>query len=540
MSAQVEEKPELSQLEVAMDLERVDNEGHSPRAHMGDGLVKSRFDDLSLGKACWTFRKALFYCFVAYTSSVMEGFVLTMSGSIIANQGFINQFGETQPDGSKVLNTSWVSAWGAIINVGQIIAMTYVPFMTDRFGRKLGFYSCWLLYTAFLGKLLFGIGVGTAQILTTPYVMEIAPTRVRGGIIGGGLIWQVVPNARARRTTIGGILCSLMLQISNQRYPLRYLLPIYVIWGPIASLLLCFFVLPESPWFHARRDNKEASIKSLRRLYQGIPGYDFEEEYGIIRRSLEHEKLQDGEARSLTWKTVFTGLNRKRLTVMIALCCSQQLGGVTLIYSYSTYFFQLAGLQDPFLASLVQNLIGLAAVIVFTFTVDKIGRRPILCPSYTIMSGILWVIGGVYYAGSAASQRVLLALVCIWQPAFTVFGNSYFLLASELPTAQLRMKANAASWVTQAVLGIATNFAVPPLLTHLGIRAAFVFGATSLPFMIFFWYFLPETKGRSVSEIDELYEQHVPAWRWAKYETEAERQMRAVVAGSRLTKPVSV
>lgn len=101
-----------------------------------------------------------------------------------------------------------------------------------------------------------------------------------------------------------------MLQISNQRYPLRYLLPIYVIWGPITSLLPCFFVLPESPWFHARRDNKEASIKSLRRLYQGIPGYDFEEEYGIIRRSLEHEKLQGGEARSLTWKNVFAGLNR--------------------------------------------------------------------------------------------------------------------------------------------------------------------------------------------------------------------------------------
>jgi hypothetical protein len=81
MSAQVEEKPELSQLEVAMDLGRVDNEGYFSPAHMGDGLVKSRFDDLSLGKACWTFRKALFYCFVAYTSSVMEGFVVRTRGS---------------------------------------------------------------------------------------------------------------------------------------------------------------------------------------------------------------------------------------------------------------------------------------------------------------------------------------------------------------------------------------------------------------------------------------------------------------------------
>lgn len=70
---------------------------------------------------------------------------------------------------------------------------------------------------------------------------------------------------------------------------------------------------------------------------------------------------------------------------------------------------------------------------------------------------------------------------------------------------------------------------MPPLLTALNTRAAFVFGATSLPCAIFFWYYLPETKGRSVAEIDELYERHIPAWRWAETETEAERQMRAAV-----------
>ena len=74
------------------------------------------------------------------------------------------------------------------------------------------------------------------------------------------------------------------------------------------------------------------------------------------------------------------------------------------------------------------------------------------------------------------------------------------------------------------------------MLVHLNLRAGFIFGATSSPICIFFWFFLPETKGRAAAEIDELFERKIPAWRWSKTTTLVEDQMRAAVSDSSVTR----
>lgn len=117
------------------------------------------------------------------------------------------------------------------------------------------------------------------------------------------------PELTAHRQIVGSILVSLMLQICNQRYPLNYRLPVYIMWGPVGAILLCFLVLPESPWFYARKYNREASIKSLQALYGNVKDYDLEEEYDIILRNLEHEKNLEGEAKSVAWRDILRGIN---------------------------------------------------------------------------------------------------------------------------------------------------------------------------------------------------------------------------------------
>ena len=63
-----------------------------------------------------------------------------------------------------------------------------------------------------------------------------------------------------------------------------------LIWAPVGLMILCWIFIPESPWYHARRGNKDKAIKTMKQLYGGIKGYDFEEEYGIIARTIEHER----------------------------------------------------------------------------------------------------------------------------------------------------------------------------------------------------------------------------------------------------------
>lgn len=98
-----------------------------------------------------------------------------------------------------------------------------------------------------------------------------------------------------------------MMQRLNQTYPDDYLLAMRILWAPIGIMILCWAFVPESPWFHTRRGNKEAAIKALRQLYGNVEGYDIEEEYGIIARTIEHENdLLDHKP---SFRDVFRGTN---------------------------------------------------------------------------------------------------------------------------------------------------------------------------------------------------------------------------------------
>lgn len=75
------------------------------------------------------------------------------------------------------------------------------------------------------------------------------------------------------------------------------------------GLIVSYIVLPETPWFYGRKENKEKAFKSMRRLYHNIPEYDYEEEWGVIVRTIAHEKEELAKAKQRDWKEIFTGLN---------------------------------------------------------------------------------------------------------------------------------------------------------------------------------------------------------------------------------------
>ena len=100
-----------------------------------------------------------------------------------------------------------------------------------------------------------------------------------------------------------------MIQVVNKKFPYYWQLPVYVLWGPIGCVIILVAFLPESPWYHARKGNRDAAFKSLKTLYGDVDGFNLEEEYGIILRTLEHEKQVLAETVDVKWRDVFIGLN---------------------------------------------------------------------------------------------------------------------------------------------------------------------------------------------------------------------------------------
>ena len=99
-----------------------------------------------------------------------------------------------------------------------------------------------------------------------------------------------------------------MMQQLNTKHPDDYLLAMRILWAPIGAMIIFWAIIPESPWFYARKGNKEAALKSLRQLYGNVEGYDFEEEYSIIAKTIEHEAIQ--LAHKPSYLDVFRGINR--------------------------------------------------------------------------------------------------------------------------------------------------------------------------------------------------------------------------------------
>lgn len=200
--------------------------------------------------------------------------VYRLIGNIIANSGFVEKFGTQQTEGGVVLASSIMSAWNSIGSVGQIVGMTTLPFLSDKFGRKAAMYYYWALLTTsvilecvasewrlwLVAKLFGGIGVGCLQSTIPTYISEVAPVRVRGIFLMFYSFWFMV----------GQFFAPVALQVMHSQDPTDYLTPIYTQWSQIGLMLLIYIFLPESPAWCASRGKSERAKKALRFLYRGV------------------------------------------------------------------------------------------------------------------------------------------------------------------------------------------------------------------------------------------------------------------------------
>lgn len=100
----------------------------------------------------------------------------------------------------------------------------------------------------------------------------------------------------------------------------------------------------------------------------------------------------------------------------------QNVVGVPLMFGYTTYFFQLAGVDDPFLGNMVKQMVLVVGIIIAFYTVDKVGRRTLVIYGGAAMATICFIVGGLgFMKQNSASGMALVALCSLW--AF-VYANT--------------------------------------------------------------------------------------------------------------------
>ncbi|KAG8353791.1 hypothetical protein FVEN_g8176 [Fusarium venenatum] len=229
------------------------------------------------------------------------------------------------------------------------------------------------------------------------------------------------------------------------------------------------------------------------------------------------------------WKALFTSkINMKRAVISTLPFTFQNIVGVPLMFGYTTYFFQLAGVSDPFLGNMAKQMVLVVGMIISFYTIDKIGRRTLVMGGGAAMAAICFVVGGLgFMKQTSASGIVLVALCSIW---VVVYANTLtpigWISLVEISSPSLRTTTTLIAVTIPYATGILFNYTVPLMLSNQnagwGQKIGLFFGGITLVYLIPCFLMFPETNSRTYRELDELFERRVSGWKFAS--TKASRR----------------
>jgi SP family arabinose:H+ symporter-like MFS transporter len=401
--------------------------------------------------------------------------------------------------------------------VGCITGVAVAGPLSDWSGRKRAlFLSAILFFVSAVGcalapghavliafRLIGGIGVGVASMLSPLYISEISPPALRGRLVA---LYQLAITV--------GILCSYfvnawLLGISESASTggggLLHLLFAAEVWRgmlgsetvPAVAFLLLLFVVPESPrWLVARGRLEEAE-----KIVARIEGPDAARtEIADIAQMVGQES---GSVREL-WRP---GI-RSALVIGVVLAFLTQVSGINAIIYYGPRILESAGftLGDALGGQVVIGFVNVAFTFVAIGTIDRFGRRPLLIYGVSGIVLALIVIGALFALGMTEGV-LLMAFILLFIACFAFsFGPVAWVLLSEFYPTRVRGRAMSiatiALWSGTALVGQL----VPWLLETLGPHGTFwLFAALCSPGIYIGWKLVPETRGRSLEDIERYW-----------------------------------
>lgn len=386
--------------------------------------------------------------------------------------------------------------------MAYLVAGPLTAWMVDKIGRKpttlflaVPQIAAWLLianatsvYTLYLAKFIAGIAEGSLFTCLPMYIGEVAEPEIRG-LLGSChsiliIFGMALVNGYASFLSIrAGAYCSIVI-------PLVF--------------LLTFIWMPESPYFYLMKNDEQRARKSLQTLRR-MHNVDSE----LSRLSLDI-KRQLSEPGSI--KDVFTiKANLKAFLILLGLRTFQQFSGVSAFGFYTQFIFQQSGSNlSPAASAIVYTAAQWAVTLFGSILVDKFGRIPLLLFSCLGTGLMLFAEGGFFYVkylgyDVTSFLWMPLAIMMTYIVVFSIgFGVCPNLMMGELLSSTVKGKALSIINIAFA-LGISSSSKVFQGLGTFGLHVPFfLFGTCCLIATFFSYYFVPETKGKTLEEIQQI------------------------------------
>jgi SP family galactose:H+ symporter-like MFS transporter len=341
------------------------------------------------------------------------------------------------------------------------------------------------------GRVIVGFGIGLSSNAVPVYISEVSPADARGWTVS---LFQLA-------ITLGILLAYVVDYAFARIQGWRWMFGLAVV--PAAIFALGMFFLPESPRWLAKRGRLDAARAILSRIRDTG---DVDGELQEIVRSLDQAQEHGN------WRDLLSARLRPALVVGIGLAVFQQVTGINTVIYYAPMIVQSAGISSASGAILTTAGIGIVNVlmtIVSMWLIDRIGRRPLLLTGIAGMVVTLGVLGWAFLSASPTGALSWLAVISImlYVASFAIsLGPIFWLLISEIYPLKVRSSTEGVAATFNWGSNLLVSLTFLTLLQEIGATRTFwLYGVFAIGAWLFSYYLVPETKGRTLEEIEAFW-----------------------------------
>ncbi|CAL9736955.1 high-affinity hexose transporter Hxt6p [Monosporozyma servazzii] len=455
-------------------------------------------------------------------------------GGFLNHSDFKRRFGQKHHDGTYYFSNARTGLIVAIFNIGCAIGGLAWSRLGDIYGRRIALVWVTMVYMVgliisiasidkwyqyFIGRIISGVGVGGIAVYSPLMISEVSPKQLRGTLVS---CYQLM-------VTLGiflGYCCNYGTDHGySNSVQWRVPLGLGFAWGLFMIAAMLF--VPESPRFLievGRMEDAKISVGRSNKLHHDDPFVIAEVE--VLAAGIEAERAEG----SASWGELFSTkgkiLQRTILGVMIQ--SLQQLTGANYFFFYGTQIFQAVGLPDSYETAIVIGIVNFASTFPSFYVVEKFGRR----------TGLLWGAAGmiccfVVFASvgvtrlypngddqpsSKGAGDCMICFTCFFIFCFaTTWAPTAYVIVSESFPLRVKAKGMAISiafnWMWNFLIGFFTPFITGAINFYYG----YVFMGCLCFAWVYVFFFVPETKGLSLEEVNIMWEEGVLPWKSAQW-----------------------
>lgn len=385
---------------------------------------------------------------------------------------------------------------------GCILGVISAGKPSDVFGRKITLMSAAILFalsafgsalsnhlSVFIGfRVIGGFAVGIASMLSPMYISEISPAARRGRLVSFNQLAIVI-----------GILLAFVsnaLLVDSGQNNWRWMLAVMGL--PALLFFIFLFFAPESPRWLVQKGFSQNALKIL----ESVNGTEQAKEELLTIEDSINEDRETG-----TYREVFSGHMRPILIIGVFLAVFSQITGINSIMYYAPVIFQSIGAGAS--SAVTQTALIGGCNLIFTFLaiilIDKLGRKPLLIGGTIGMMISLTSIALAFYLKQYEGYLILFLILTYIASFAASLGPVTWVLISEIFPNKLRSKAMSVAIVSLWMANFMLILVFPVILNRLGGAVAFIiFDIMCLLLFLFIIFRIPETKGKSLEELEKI------------------------------------